>query len=498
MYRDMRQWTEIRQRVLCDGESKRRILRETGMHWKTLKKILAHGSPPGYISSEPRRKTKLGPYQERIKAILEADKQAPSKQRHTAKRIFERLQTEGFTGGYTIVKDAVRELRLTTREVYVPLTHTPGEAQVDYFEAQAVLGDVQRKVHGFLMALPYSDAFFMACFDRECTESFQEGHVRAFNYFGGAPRRISYDNSRIAISAITGVHERELTDGFLQLASHYSFRHHFCTVRRANEKGVVEGTVKYARNNFMVPLPVARDLADLNRQLEEACRRDLDRRLRGRGSVKSELLKEDQAQFLALPVTPFDACAKHRTRVNSLSLVRFDRNDYSVPVRYGHHRVMVKGYVDRVLIYEDDRLIALHERVWAKEQTIFEPAHYLGLLERKPGGLDYGRPFLELHLPDCFGLLRRRMEAELDSKGTKEYIAVLRLLEQYSLRRLTRAVEQALRVNAVNSDVVKLYLYPDERPESMSFRLDGREHLRGVTVPRPDLGAYATVMPGGR
>ena len=160
----MRQWTEIRQRVFCDGVSKLQIIRETGMHWETLRKILSHGAPPGYSNSKERPKSKLGPYIDRIKQILEADKKAPAKQRHTAKRIYERLIEEGFTGKYTIVKDAVHELRLTTREVFVPLTHTPGEAQVDFFEAQVVMNGVQRKVHGFVMALPWSDAFFVACF----------------------------------------------------------------------------------------------------------------------------------------------------------------------------------------------------------------------------------------------------------------------------------------------------------------------------------------------
>ena len=493
----MRQWTEIRQRVFCDGVSRRQIIRETGMHWKTLRKILSHGAPPGYANTQPRPKTKLGPYIDRIQQILEADKKAPAKQRHTAKRIYERLIEEGFTGKYTIVKDAVHELRLTTREVFVPLTHTPGEAQVDFFEAQVVMNGVQRKVHGFVMALPYSDAFFVACFERECTESFQEGHVRAFNYFGGVPRRISYDNSKIAVKTIIGVHERDLTDGFLQLVSHYSYRHHFCTVRRPNEKGVVEGTAKYARSNFMVPLPEVRDIDELNRRLQADCEGDMSRCVRGQGSVKSELLKEDQAHFLELPPVAFDACQKHATRVSSLSLVRFDRNDYSVPVRYGHHRVQVKGYVDRVLIFRDDALIAVHRRVWDKDQTIFEPRHYLALLERKPGALDYGRPFIELYLPDCFVILRRRMEAELGGKGTKEYIAVLLMLDKHSLTRLTQAVERALRVNAVSSDVIKLYLYPDERPESLTFRLDGRDHLVGVTVAKPDLTAYASVMPCG-
>jgi len=304
----MQQWADIRRRVLQEGVSKRQILRETGMHWSTLEKILSTSQPPGYRMQKLRQKPKLGPFVDRIRQILQQDKQVPKKQRHTAKRIFERLQAEGYTGGYTVVKEAVSEIKRTSKEVYMPLVHRPGDAQVDYFHALARLGGVLQKVAIFLMALPYSDAFFMMCSPRECTESFWEGHVRAFDFFGGVPGRISFDNSKIAVRAITGVHSRKLTDGFLQLASHYLFDSHFCTVRRGNEKGLVEGTGGYARRNFLVPVPQMAGFAELNAYLQERCRDDLQRQLRGQPAAKHELLQEDQAAFLPLPATPLDAC----------------------------------------------------------------------------------------------------------------------------------------------------------------------------------------------
>ena len=200
----------------------------------------------------------------RIRQILEQDEHIHKKQRHTAQRIWERLQQEGFPGGYTIVKDAVREIRRTGKEVFLPLTHPPGEAQVDFGHALVKMGGVLRKVCFFVMTLPYSDAFFVRAYERECTETFWDGHVRAFAFLGGVPRRIAYDNSKIAIVKIIGPRLRELTAGFLQLVSHYLFRYHFCLVRRANEKGVVEGLVRYSRQNFLVPVPQVRDLEDLN------------------------------------------------------------------------------------------------------------------------------------------------------------------------------------------------------------------------------------------
>ena len=242
MYRIMEDWTDIRERVASGKVSKRAILRETGMHWLTLKKILTHSEPPGYRLRQARPQQKLGPYQERIEQILKEDQLLPRKQRHTAKRIWERLKEAGFTGGYTVVKEAVRELTQRNQEVFVPLVHPPGEAQMDFGHALVKMNGVLRKVAFFVMALPYSDAVFVQAFERECTETFWEGHVQAFGFFGGVPRRITYDNTKVAVAQILGGgKERRLTHGFLQLKSHYLFAHHFCRIRRGNEKGVVAG-----------------------------------------------------------------------------------------------------------------------------------------------------------------------------------------------------------------------------------------------------------------
>jgi transposase len=174
---------------------------------------------------------------------------------------------------------------------------------VDFGHALVKMGGVLRKVCFFVMTLPYSDAFFVRAYERECTETFWDGHVRAFAFVGGVPRRITYDNSKIAISKIIGPRIRELTRGFLQLVSHYLFGYHFCLVRRANEKGVVEGLVRYTRQNFLVPVPQMRDFEELNAYLLAMCRDDLHRRVRGQTRIKEQLLVEEQVSFLGLPFT---------------------------------------------------------------------------------------------------------------------------------------------------------------------------------------------------
>jgi transposase len=495
----MKWWTRIRLEVLRGERSKREILRRERIAWETLKKIIEHSEPPGYRIGKARPKTKIGPYLEQIAQIIEEDKELPKKQRHTAMRIYHRIKEMGYEGKYTQVKEMVREIKRLRQEVYMPLIHRPGEAQVDFGYVLAKVAGVLRKVAFFVMVLPYSDAFFVMAFERECTESYWEGHVRAFEFFGGVAQRISYDNSRALVSKIIGPHERKLTDGFLKLQSHYLFREHFCRVRRPNEKGVVEGVVKFTRLNFFVPVPQVDDLEELNARLVEMCEEDMKRRLRGKSGTKAELLKEDQAAFLSLPAAPFDACIKQPTRASSLSLVRFDDNDYSVPVAYAHHEILIKGYVNRVGLCHKEKVVAEHKRSWGKEGVFFNYLHYLPLLERKPGSLDHARPLADLNLPECFDTLRRRLvgKEEKQGDGSREFIRVLRLLEDYPMVKVREAVEKGLIKGAHSRDGIALFLIPRFSWGQGTFILAKRQHLRLVKVARPEITAYRSLLHEG-
>jgi len=491
-------WANIRRRVKIEGISKRQVLRETGLHWKTLKKILEHSAPPGYRQKKPRPRIKIGPFVERIRQILKDDKSMPRKQRHTAKRIFDRLRGEGYEGGYTAVKEVVREIEQTSQEVFMPLSHPPGEAQFDFGFALARVAGKLRKVAFMVMALPYSDTMFVMAFERECTETFWEGHMQAFEFFGGVPTRIVYDNTKVAVAQIMGgSKERRLTNGFLQLKSHYLFDHRFCQVRRANEKGVVEGLVKFSRLNFMVPVPQVRDFKELNASLRRSCQEDQARRVRGKEGTKAQRLKDDRAAFLPLPAVHFEAARRTSTTASSISLVRFDNNDYSVPVAFAHHPIVVKGYCEEVVHCHLEQVVARHKRIWEKEQVSFDPLHYLALLERRPGALDQARPLQGWVLPECFDVLRRRLEAESGGEGTREYIRVLRLMERHSLSQLRVAVESALRVGAIRRDAIAQFLVPQEEWRAREFNLDGHPHLRGVKIQAVDVTQYGQLLGGG-
>ena len=186
-----------------------------------------------------------------------------------------------------------------------------------------------------------------------------------------------------------------------------------------------------------------------------------------------------------------------QTSANSLSLVRFDRNDYSVPTDFAHHEVTAMGGIKEVRLLVGTEVVATHRRHWGKEHVTFDPRHYLALLERKPGALDYARPLENLKLPGCFAVLRRRLEADLGHAGTREFIKVLRLMEKATLRQLTAAVEQALAIGATGADAIACILYTrTERPVGL-FSLDGHPHLKEVVVEDPDLVAYRALTAHG-
>ena len=489
----MELWSEVRRRVLTGELSKRQACQKYNLHWDTLQKILQHEEPPGYRKKEPRKKPVLGPFVAMIHEILEADKRAPKKQRHTAKRILERLREKGYRGSRTVVQEEVRRWKQRSAEVFVPLAHPPGEAQVDFGSATVIYRGQERKVAMFVMSLPFSDAFFCQIFPRECTETFQEGHRRAFEFFGGVPKRITYDNTKIAVAKVIRKRGGAFTREFLRLESHYLFDHHFCLVRRPNEKGHTENLVGYSRRNFLVPVPKLDDFEVFNEGLTEDCRRDLQRQLRGKKETKAELLEEERRAMLPLPSQSFEASRVEACRANSLSLVRFDRNDYAVPTQHAHHAVVAIGGIEKVRFVVQDQVVTEHLRDWDKKNVHYDPVHYLALLERKPGALDFGKPFDDWNLPEGFGVLRRRLEGELGSDGRREFIKVLRLLESCELRELTKAVDRALAIGALTVEAIRLLLQDGRETPVKYFRLDGRPHLQGHIVPTPKLALYDTL-----
>lgn len=485
----------VRRAVRVEGRSQRAVAREFGLSRETVRKMLEFAVPPGYRRQQPVRRPKLGPWVGVIDAILDDDRQRPSKQRHTAKRIFDRLREEHqFTGGYTIVKDYVHTAALRSQEMFVPLVHPPGEAQADFGEALVVIAGVEQKAHYLAMDLPHSDDCFVAAFPAETTEAFLEGHVFAFAYFGGVPPRILYDNTKIAVARILGGEERLRTRAFSELQSYYLFTDKFGRPAKGNDKGKVEGIVGYSRRNFMVPIPRASSWDELNARLAERCRDRRQRRLRGHQETIGERFERDRAAMLPLPAVPYEACEKISARVSSLSLVRYRTNDYSVPTEYGHRQVWVKGYVHEVVIACGSEIIAKHARSYERETVVFDPLHYLALLEQKTRALDQAAPLVGWQLPECFVQLRRLLEARLKKHGSREYVQVLRLMENFAVEEVTYAVEQALKLGTISFDAVRhlLLCRIERRPPRLD--MESYPHLPLAQVHTTQAADYMTLL----
>ena len=487
-------YAAVRRFVFVEGRSQREAARVFGLSRETVLKMCRFSLPPGYTRTKPVAKPKLGPLLPVIDAILEADRAAPVKQRHTAKRIFERLRDEhGFAGGYTVVKDYVRICRARSRETFVPLAHPPGHGQVDFGEAVGVIGGVRQKIHFFCMDLPQSDACFVKAYPRETTEAFLDGHVSAFAFFGGVPLSLLYDNTTIAVAKICGDGRRERTRAFTELQSHYLFADRFGRPGKGNDKGKVEGLVKYSRSNFMVPIPEAASYDDLNAMLATRCRARQGDHAGRHATTIGERLVADTATLRDLPPVALEPCEKRSGRVSSTALVRYRCNDYSVPTRSGFQDVMVKGFVDEVVILCAGKVVARHPRCYAEGVFVSNPLHYLALIEMKPNALDQAAALQGWELPEVFQRLRHLLEARMGNRGKREFIQVLRLLEAMPKDVVTFAVTEAIHIGAAGFDAVKLIALA--RIERRPARLDlaAYPHLPKMDVKTTAAADYAVL-----
>jgi transposase len=495
--KDVELYAKVRHAVRIEGLSERAAARRFGIDARTVNKMMKFSVPPGYRRSKPPVKPKLGPVIAIIDAILAEDKGRPKKQQHTSKRIFERLRDEhGYTGGITIVKDYVAGWRQRAQEMFVPLVHEPGHAQADFGEAIGVIGGVERKLHFFAFDLPHSDAGFVVAYPAETTEAFCDGHVAAFSFFGGIPKSILYDNTKIAVARILGDGERQRTRVFSELQSHYLFEDRFGRPGKGNDKGKVEGLVGYARRNFLVPIPVFESFEALNAHLLDCCRKRMGDRLRGHSETIGERLARDLAAFQTPLPAPYDACEKVSTSVSSLSLVRYRRNDYSVPTTYGHHDVLVRGYVHEVVISCSSEVIARHPRSYEREDFVFDPLHYLALIEQKINALDQAAPLAGWQLPEEFATLRRLLEARMGKQGKREFVQVLRLMEAFKNAEVTAAVRDAIARGAIGFDAVKhlVLCRIERRPPRLDLTI--YPYLPRTTVATTSARAYMDLCRG--
>jgi transposase len=475
----------IRRMVLLDGHSQRDVARELGHSRKTVAKALEHHSPPGYRLGQARACPLMDRFRPLIEQWMESDKAAPPKQRHTAQRMYERLRDEhGFPGTDGTVRRCVARLKAQQpKEAFMPLLFEAGEeAQVDWGEAKVLENGALRTVQLFCMRLSHSKASFVYPYERATMEAFLDGHVRAFAYFGGVPKRLAYDNLKSAVTHVGRGKERQLNERFVQLRSFYLFQTRFCNIESGNEKGDVENLVKRSQRTYLTPVPEVTSIAgDLALKLGADCRQDLlrvdDRQTQSRG----QLLEKERAAFVPLPAAPFPACREEATHVSKQLLVRFDGNDYSVPTEQAHRPCVVRGFVDRIEIEVNHEQVAVHARRYGQGEFVLEPLHYLKLLGRKPASLDNARPFKQVPWGEELDAMRKELEyRQSGGAGTRQFIEILQLARVHPMDVLRRAVGVCVDRRAYSVAAVINVLGNEPRRPAPRLDLSARDELCGI------------------
>jgi len=426
-----------------EGKSQRSIAKHLGIARQTVSKYCKGSTHPNVRKPYCRVHKVINADVEMfiISCLTQDRKENLSKQKHTAKRIYDRLVAErGFVGSYSAVREAVRQLRAThavPAQADIPLEYDAGDAiQIDWGEATVYLDNRKIKINFFCGRLCYSCDIFVQAFFSQNQESFLEAQQRMFDYFNGIPRRLIFDNAKVAVREGFGLHARA-TEGYQSFASHYAFQTDFCNIASGNEKGLVENLVGYARRNFMVPVPRVKSLEVLNQMLLKDCLnyRNTHKVVSRSASVKDAY--EEERHFLKhLPSYRYDTSKKSTPIVGDYSTVRFDKNDYSVPIRYLRKRVTVKGYANEVQIYYEGELTATFVRVYGSGKTQYCLEHYLDLLERKPRAVFQAKPVRQNVAQELLDW------GKLFPGGNKDMVRLLRLCVEYGEERILSIREQ--------------------------------------------------------
>jgi transposase len=454
----------IRRLFFIQRKSIRWIAREYHYSRKTVRKAINDAGVPQYHLETPKPYRVMAPYLPIIQCWLEEDKRRPEKQRHTATRVYTRLVAEkGFQGGKRTVQEHVRRLKQDLTELAIPLDFDPGaEAQCDWGEAEIYLQGKPVTANIFCMKLCYSNKPFVMAFPTQRQEAFFEGHRRSFEWYGGVPARVGYDNLKTAVLKVLRGRNRIEQEAFTALRSHYLFESRFAMPATPREQGKVENLVGYMRRNYLVPVPEVDSFEELNQILRERLREDDERSSPGKGMTVGAAWAVEKAKLLPLPRFSHRCCISRSAGSNRFSLVNFDNNRYSVPVEYGlRNKLTLHAYVWKVEIACGERIIATHKRSYEKDKDILEVEHYLPLLIKRPGAFPYARPIRQWGIPGVYREFLEALSRRGQGEGVREFLQILYLGRAYGREQLEEAMKQALLEKRVDSQRVRQLIAND-------------------------------------
>jgi transposase len=439
---------KIRGWILRDGRGIRAVARETGLSRTTIKKYLKDAEPPQYRRTHERVGHKLSAdFEARLRDLFKHDLQLRRRDRRTAKKLFEQIVTEGYTGSYSPVQRFVRELRQTagtgTCDAFIPLHFAAGDAlQFDWSEEYVLLGGVEHKVHVAHFRLCHSRKPFVVAYMNEKQEMVLDAFVRALAFFGGVPRRVIIDNPKTMVTFVSRSKDRIFHPRFLALMNHYVIEPVACTPASGWEKGQVENQVQFLRGELFCPRLAFDDLDALNDWLRLRCEELADRHHPDRQDRKIVDVFADEQRELRPLGRPFDGYVEKTVRVRSTCLVQYDSNRYSVPSEHAGRHVSLRAYADRIVVVADNAVIAEHKRHFTRNISYFEPWHYVPLLDRKPGALRDGAPFVGWELPEAMQQIKDHYMRGCG--GDREFVDLLLLTLEHGIEVVEMACELAV------------------------------------------------------
>jgi transposase len=482
------------------------VAQKLKVHRRMVREAIASALP------KPRKKTKrprwkLAAAAAFVDQVLQADSKAPRKQRHTARRIWQRMKTElpecqiceRTLRQY--VHDRKAELSQIAHETFVPQSYEWGvEAQVDWYDAYADLSGQRTRLQVFSMRSMASGAAFHCAFLHATQQAFLEAHELAFAFFGGVFSKLRYDNLASAVKKVLRGHRCEEVARFVAFRSHWRFESEFCTPGEAHEKGGVEGEVGYFRRNHWVPVPAVADLAELNRQLVAACRVDEQGCIAGRTQSIGAALIIERSYLLPPVAEGVDLAHTTFPSVNSLGCAKVLTNSYSVPLKPGT-QVQAKVYASVVELFHDGHCVARHERSYGRQQQVLDLEHYLDVLSRKPGALAGSRPLEQQRSAGFWAesfdeIWQAFMTRSGKQTGTKHMIELLKLSRQFGREHVRKAIDTALQTGCTDIAAVQhlVHAHHMNRPVCEAMDIGALERYQR---PLPVMTEYDQLLAAG-
>lgn len=478
----------------------REIAKETGHSRNTVRKALRK-EYIGYSERQNQPYPILGPYLKTIDNWLEQDKDKPKKQRHTGTRIYNRLKSEkGYTGSLSTVlhyvKTARQRIGVNSKQVFIPLEPEAGqEAEIDWGSCIAVIGGHEERLKIFCMRSKYSGKHFVRCYPCERQQAFFDAHIHGFAFFGGVFPVLIYDNLTTAVQKVLSGKKRILQEEYKKFNAYYNFNAKFCNPAKGHEKGGVEGLVGFARRNYMVPVPEASTLQELNKMLLEQCIKYGEHTIQGRDKTVKELYKEEQKYLYALPEEEFSNVQSVSVKADKYSTVMIDKNRYSVPIKYAYLKLNAVLKVSIIEIYLGNKKISKHKRLYNVNRWSLDPFHYLNLIQQRPESFSSARPlkYWRKTWPENYNkLLEKFCKSHGETNGTRKFINVLLLHKEYNAADIEAAVSKALLLNVSDSESVKQILLTSINKISPEYiPLPGWEVL-----PSPNVSVYDKISGG--